>query len=130
SKGDFNMLNKSQMSYLIPSNASYDPHAKYRTEGQIIFPGNWSWGLNRDLYDPSATQPGAPPASGNYENAFFQHLPPGTLNWPDFPYEVFKELAQSHGRYYSTDAAGNIYRNGIETSANRVDFLTEFGVPD
>ncbi len=41
-------------------------------------------------------------------------------------YQEFKDQAIAHGRYYSTDAAGNIYKDGIEDSAHRVDFVTEF----
>jgi hypothetical protein len=132
-KGDFNMLNKSQMDYLVPGSSGYDAFAKYRSEGTITFPSNWTWGIGKDLYDPSRIMPGAGPAStaasGKY-NAFFQHLPPGSLEWPDFDYQTFKDLAMSHGRYYSTDASGKIYKNGIEDSAHLVDFYTEFTVPD
>ena len=127
-KNDFNMLNKSQLDYLDPSDSNYDPRAKYRSEGQINFPANWQWGENKDLFDPTRSQPGEAPASGDYVDAFYQHLPEGTLEWPDFDYQTFKDLAMSHGRYYSTDAAGNIYRDGIEDAAHQVDFLTEFGV--
>lgn len=130
SKGNFSMLNKSQVGYLSPSASDYDPYAKYRSEATISFPSNWLWGLGNDLYDGTRQTPGAAPASGKYANAFYQHLPPGTLDWPDFDYQTFKDLALAHGRYYSTDAAGNIYKNGIEDAAHRVDFYTEFTVPD
>ncbi|MEN6625498.1 MAG: hypothetical protein ABFD69_04625 [Candidatus Sumerlaeia bacterium] len=129
SKGNFSMLNKSQMDYLIPFNAGYDPYAKYRTEGTVTFPSNWSWGVGKDLYDPTSIRPGNFPASGLYD-AFYQKLPAGTLNWPDFDYQTFKNLAMSHGRYYSTDASGNIYKNGIEDADHIVDFYTEFTVAD
>lgn len=130
SKGNFDMLNRAQMTYLSPSAPDYDPHAKYRCESTIMFPASWSWGLGRDLYDATRTNPGAAPASGTYGAAFEQHLPVGTLTWPDFDYQTFKDQAKSHGRYYSTDAAGNIYRNGIEDGAHLVDFYTEFTVAD
>jgi hypothetical protein len=80
----------------------------------------------------TAQFPGSLPASGNYENAFEQFIPAGTLVWPDFAgkYQVFKDFAQSHGRYYSTDASGNIYRDGIEDAAHLVVFNTEFGDAD
>ncbi|MCE5230420.1 hypothetical protein LLG95_12615 [bacterium] len=129
SKSNFDMLNRSQMGYLVPGSVGYDPYARYRSEGTITFPATWSWGLGADLYDGTRTNPGAAPASGKY-NAFEQRLPSGTLQWPEFDYETFKDLAMSHGRYYTTDAAGNIYRNGIEDAAHKVDFYTEFTVPD
>jgi hypothetical protein len=74
--------------------------------------------------------PGEAPASGNYDHVFEQHLPAGTLSWPELDYQTFKDMALAHGRYYGTDAAGIIYRDGIKDSAHRVDFLTEFGVPN
>lgn len=129
-KGNFNMLNNSQMDYVSAGSTSFDPWAVYRTEGSIIFPNNWHWGNNKDLYDDTRQQPGAAPANGKYAAAFFQHLPAGTLNWPVFDYQTFKDMAMAHGRYYGTDASGNIYKNGIKDSAHRVDFLTEFGVPN
>lgn len=130
SKANFNMLNKSQMDYVAQGSLGYDAWAVYRTEGSIIFPNNWHWGNGQDLYDSTRQQPGLAPASGNYANAFQQHVPPGTLQWPTFDYLTFKNMAKAHGRYYSTDASGNIYRDGIEDTAHRVDFLTEFGVPN
>ncbi len=129
SKGNFNMLNRAQMDYLRPGDPNYDPEAIYRSEGIINFPNNWSWGLNRDLFDTTRARPGAAPASGNFD-AFHHRLPAGTLAWPTFDYQTFKDFAKTHGRYYSTDAAGNIYRDGIEDYAHRVEFQTEFGVPD
>lgn len=129
SKGDFNMLSKSQMGYLATSATDYDPYAKYRTEGSILFDTTWKEGLGKDIYDLSRQTPGAAPASGIYD-AFYQHLPAGTLDWPEFDYQTFKDLARSHGRYYSTDAAGNIYKDGIEDAAHQVDFYTEFTVAD
>jgi hypothetical protein len=129
SRDNFSMLNNSQMDYLVSSNANYDPLARYRTEGQIDFPNNWQWGAGKDLFDPTRVNPGESPASGNYEDAFEQHLPPGTLEWPDLAgqYETYRDIARSHGRYYSTDASGNIYQDGIEDADHLVDFLTEFG---
>jgi hypothetical protein len=126
SQNTFEMLNKSQMDYLIPWSINYDPWAKYRTESNIGFNSTWSLGTGADLYDLSRRFPGALPASGVYANAFEQHIPAGTLQWPNFDYLEFKQMAMSHGRYYSTDAAGVIYKNG--DPARPVDFLTEFGV--
>lgn len=130
SKNGFSMLNKSQMNYIATGSIGYDPWAVYRTENWIIFPNNWHWGSGSDLYDPTRQQPGAAPASGQFASAFFQRLPAGTLTWPTFDYQTFKDMAKAHGRYYSTDAGGNIYKSGIEDSAHRVGFLTEFGVPN
>jgi hypothetical protein len=61
---------------------------------------------------------------------FYQGVPAASFpaEWPQFDYATFKQLALAHGRYYSTDASGNIYRDGIEDNAHRIDFLTEFGV--
>jgi hypothetical protein len=119
------MLGKSQMDYLIPGSPGYDRFAKYRTEGKINFDPNWKDQLGGDIYDQSRQNPGAAPASGRYD-AFSQYLPPGTLSWPQFDYQTFKDQAMAHGRYYTTDAAGNIYKNGT----TRVDFYTEFTVQD
>lgn len=133
SKGDFNMLSKSQCNHLDSTSGQYDPWAKYRTEGQIMFPTTWKSGTGQDIYEETTrTYPGAEPASGNYANAFEQFLPSGTLEWPDFlvQYDTFKELAISHGRYYSTDAAGNIYRDGVEDADHLVDFVEEFESED
>ena len=133
SKLNFNMINLSQADYLNKTNPGYDPWAKYRTESQILFPSTWKSGLGKDLYqETTRTNPGATPASGQYENAFEQFIPPGALQWPDLlsQYDEFKNLALSHGRYYSTDAAGNIYKDGVEDPAHKVDFITEFEKAD
>lgn len=119
SKYNFTMLNKSQMNYL-----SGDAWAKWRTEGVISFPNNWTDGADYDD-SPPTQQPGL----GAYQNLFYHRLPAGSLPWPVFDYYNFKDMALSHGRYYSTDLAGNIYRDGIEDVAHKVgDFLTEFGI--
>lgn len=132
SQNDFEMLNKSQMSYLVPGDANYDADAIYRTEGQFNFPANWQWGNNKDLFDAAQIQPGLAPASGDYAAAFYQHLPAATLDFPDLAaeYQSFKDLALANGRYYSTDAAGNIYEDGIEDPSHEIDFTLEFSVAD
>lgn len=129
-KNTFDMLNKSQMKYLDPGRSDHDPWAIYRSEANIDFPSNWKWGKNKDLYDPDREQPGLAPASGDYADAFFQYQPEGALAWPEFDYDAFKDHAMANGRYYSTDSAGNIYRDGIEDAAHRVDFKTEFELDD
>lgn len=119
SKNSFNMVNESQLGYL-----SGDAWAKWRCEGIINFAGGgWNNGSDYDD-DPPTTQPGL----GAYSNVFYHRLAAGTLQWPVFDYKTFKDMALSHGRYYSTDAAGNIYRDGIEDAAHKIDFLTEFGI--
>lgn len=132
SKNDFDMdVSPNNMSYLTD-----DPLAVYRTEQQVNFSNNWKVGNNPnrdDLYDASADYPGLFPGNdGDFKDNFVQNVPPGTLDWPDFlsEYQTFKDLALSSGRYYSTDSSGNIYRDGIESPANEVDFLTEFGYAD
>jgi len=37
-------------------------------------------------------------------------------------------MAITHGCYYSTDASGTIYKDGVEDEAHEVDFMTEFGI--
>ncbi len=61
-----------------------------------------------------------------------QFIPAGTLQFPDLlaAYNDFKVAAKQHGRYYGTDAAGNIYLDGIKDAAHLVDFNTEFGNSD
>lgn len=139
SKQPFDFLSKSQCDNLDKTNSAYDPFAKYRTESRLIFGPTWKIynpskpSQGGDVHDVMTAQfPGSPPASGNYENAFEQFIAPGVLQWPDFAgkYADFKSLAKSHGRYYSTDPAGNIYRDGVEDSAHLVDFNTEFSEAD
>ncbi|WP_319588761.1 hypothetical protein [uncultured Desulfobulbus sp.] len=120
SKQTFSVDNKSQYGYL-----SSDPWAKYRTEGTISFPSTWKLGVGKDLDDLTRVQPGLAPASGTYANVFYQHQ---TLTWPVFDYQTFKNQAIKLGRYYGTDASGNIYKGGIKDAAHMVNLLTEFGV--
>ncbi|MBN1903088.1 hypothetical protein JW926_17330 [Candidatus Sumerlaeota bacterium] len=132
-KSDLNMMEKSHASHLDNTSPDHDPWAKYRTEGNIIFPPTWKSGEGKDIYqEDSRMYPGAVPASGNYADAFQQFIPDGVLEWPDFSslYDVLKQFAISHGRYYSTDASGNIYKEGIEDTAHKVDFTGEFEITD
>lgn len=132
SKQNFDVLGKSAMDYVVPSDSNYDEWAKFRTEGQLEFPSSWQWGGGRDLVGPNRDQPGAAPASGEYENAFFQNVPPGTLPWTDTTsfYQIFREMAIARGRYYSTDSSGNVYRDGIEDRDHEVNFMDEFSITD
>lgn len=114
SKDNFDMLNNSQMGY-----TQSDDNVVYRTEGTIDFPNNWSTGGPDPDIDPSLAMPGL----DEWADVFEQFIAPGTLDWPDFAseYQAFKSQAIANGRYYTTDASGNIYLNG-----NVVDFGTEF----
>ena len=139
SKHDFNILSKPQLTSIDSNSVDYDPLAKYRTEGRILFDEESTW----KIYDPSkpskggdvaniytARFPGAAPADGNYVNGFEQFIPEGVLEWPELisKYQAFKTHAIIHGRYYSTDANGNIYRDGVEDQAHLVQFDYEFHV--
>jgi len=134
SKSDFNMLGKPPSLYLDKTDPDYDPFAKYRTEARIIFPSTWKRKkVGQDIWEELTRRyPGDSPASGNFANGFEQFIPPGILQWPDFLslYDEFKEQAKKHGRYYSTDASGNIYKDGVEDADHLVDFDTEFAVAD
>lgn len=131
SKENLDMVGLSHVSYLNKTSPDYDPWAKYRTEGRILFPSTWKSGIGKDIYEETSRMyPGSSPASGNYNNALQQFVPAGALQWPDFHslYNSFKEFALAHGRYYSTDSSGNIYKDGIETIAYKVDFTAEFEI--
>ncbi|MFW5870098.1 MAG: hypothetical protein ACOCVL_00385 [Candidatus Sumerlaeota bacterium] len=141
SKQDFDVLSKSQLDNLDNTDSDYDPYAKYRSEGQLIFDNTWKIfdpgkpKKGGDLHNPdSARWPGDLPTGSvdPYEEAFEQFIPEGVLEWPDFlsEYETFKTQAKSSGRYFSTDASGNIYRDGVETAENIVNFDDEFGDAD
>lgn len=134
----------SQMNY-IHDPANPDPWAKYRSEQLFIFPNNWNLSSTYQsgrLYDsgstsiqsegftlPSADQPGLFPITndGDWADVFYQNVPPGTLDFPDLlsNYTDFKQLAQANGRYYYTDANGNIF-DGNDNPVTH--FLDEFGV--
>ncbi|HUT26291.1 MAG TPA: hypothetical protein VM492_18325 [Sumerlaeia bacterium] len=146
SKLSFDLPGKNDLSYLDNSKASFDQWARYRSEARIVFPADWGVliGLGKKLYDvanPARMYPGriGSPVVANGDFAGFdladdaddpiQHyLPAGTLVWPDWAseYQNFKDLAKLHGRYYSTDGAGNVYIDGVEDAAHLVGFSTEF----
>ena len=133
SSSDFTILNKNQCDHLDNTSGVYDQWAKIRTEGKIVFNATWKVGNNKDVYDPTSSvanyDPGAAPASGDFAGAFETNIPVGQLDWPDLlsEYDTFKTQAIAHGRYYSTDASGNIYRDGVEDAAHLVEFDSEFG---
>jgi hypothetical protein len=97
-----------------------DPWLKYRTEKQIRWDPTWSadtWGKPFHLDDTRVVIDGTnKPADGyvskgvDYSEVFWQNQ---TLEWPDYDYERFKNLAKRKGRYYGTDEFGNLYRDGI-----------------
>ena len=134
SKQNFNILGKPHLDdELDPSRSTYDPFAKYRSEAQLIFDPTWKSGEGKDIYEEDIRRwPAAPPASGTWEATFEQFIPPGVLQWPDFKskYQVFKDHAMAHGRYYTTDASGNIYKGEIKDEAHKVNFDYEFHVED
>lgn len=126
SYNNMSMQPQNQYSYL-----SDDPKAIWRTMGQI---DEWGGGWRVD----TATNPDVLTTQDDmgvvepYLGRFLQNQPESAFPapWPEFDYETFKAMAMSHGRYYTTDAAGQIYRDGIEDAEHQVDFLTEFGVMD
>lgn len=135
-KGNISMESQNQYGYL-----STDPAAIWRTEGLInSWGGGWRvGGANPDI-NPAMMFPNTMGVKNPWRMSadqtnghFYQGVPTGSFpngGWPQFEYTTFKQLALEHGRYYSTDAAGNIYRNGVETASNRIDFMTEFGHTD
>lgn len=135
-KAGFDMLNKSQMTYILDEP---DPLAVWRTEGTMNFPSNWKWGTNsasRDLYSgyldqsvlPIGRRPGLfPDGTGDWQDVFYTHVPEGVLDWPGFAddYQRFKDMALLNDRYYTTNASNQLLKNGVV-----VDFYEEFTVPD
>ncbi len=126
-KGNMGIPARSQMAYLLTGDANYDSKVKYRTEGTLIFPNNWKWGNNKNLFDPTRSDPGATPASGEYAGRFEQKLL-GALNFPQYDYESWKSFARSRNKYYSTNESGDVFKGEIESDETLVrDFLAEFG---
>ncbi|MBN1902138.1 pilus assembly PilX N-terminal domain-containing protein [Candidatus Sumerlaeota bacterium] len=129
SKADFSMLSRPHCTELNHTSEDYDPFAKYRTEAQILFDSTWKSGLNKDIFEETTRRwPGSDPASGEYAASLEQFIPEGVLQWPDLlsQYSAFKNHAKGHGRYYTTDADGNIYKDGIEDEDHLVLFDVEF----
>lgn len=128
SKNNMNMQAQNQYSYL-----STDPNAIFRTEALI---NSWGGGWATSGKDPdvnlAANYPTQMGLKAPWLGHFYQQIPTSNFDtwggWPSMDYSTFKSMALAHGRYYSTDASGNIYKNGIEDNAHLVDFLTEFGV--
>lgn len=142
SKSNFDMVNQSQVNYLDETDDDYDPWAKFRTEAKIVFPNSWSFDNTSPYADDkiymegasgisNLNQPGLKPGmaanasdNGDYSDAFYQNVPVGTLEWPEFAsfYQEFKDYAISHGRYYSTNEDGEI----LNANGDVVDFAEEF----
>lgn len=134
SKTNFDVLNKSQMDYALS-----DPRVVWRTEGAFNFPANWSWSttyksgrlytnfMNQSVL-PGGRRPGLfPTGNGDWKDKFYQNVPAGVLEWPDLAsqYQEFKDMAIANNRYYTTNAANQLLRDG-----EVADFYTEFTVPD
>jgi hypothetical protein len=115
-----------------------DPWLKFRSEQSIEFPTNWGvnkWGVtyhsgtNGDIVDgtnaPCSVAPKNPSIVTDYGNEIFQNQ---TLKWPVYDYATLKKIAQMKGRYYGTDSAGNVYRDGIIDTAHLVNDLTQLNV--
>jgi hypothetical protein len=64
--------------------------------------------------------------NNDYGTEIFQDQ---TLKWPVYDYAALKKIAQMKGRYYGTDASGNVYRDGIKDSAHLVSDLNALNVP-
>jgi hypothetical protein len=127
------MMNLSQM---ISQNQ--DPWLKYKSESSIVFPSNWGatkWGMPTQSISGGTAivgfnQPCALPNTNasirsNYDQMIWQGQ---SLSWPVYDYYAIKDLARRKGHYYSTDAAGNVYRDGIEDADHRVADLRELNV--
>jgi len=135
---DMNVANKSQV-----QTQAQDPWLKYRSERYLVFPSSWGPTKWRDQFNNpkpilagsnTTVDPTNPyPCQGvvtssigtDYGTMMQQNQ---ALRWPSYPYAVLKKIAQMKGRYYSTDAAGNVYRSGIEDASHRVSSLTELNV--
>lgn len=127
-------VNPRNLDWINASSNNYDPYAIYRTEANFTYSNNWdiytggAQYRDFDIYDTTADHPGLfPDGSGDYADAFVQNIPQDTLEWPDFAtnYEAFKQLARTNGRYYTTDARGNIYRGSVQNDDTQIDSFTD-----
>lgn len=126
SAGPVEVPNKSQ----TPTH-SEDPWYKIKTEDMLVFPSNWQTSKWYGADDATAQQPLADEGGkleNDYGEVMYQHQ---DLDLPIYDYQTYKDYAIKRGRYYSTDASGDIYRYGIETDQYRIDsFNDEFSVGD
>jgi len=113
-----------------------DEWLKFRAQGSLEFASNWQvnkWGVpyhaggEGDVVDGTdyPCQGVAYGDIGEYASMMEQNQ---TLDWPNYDYEEVKYLARSKGRYYSTDADGNVYRDGIEDADHLLSDLSELNV--
>ncbi|MBN1866597.1 hypothetical protein JW916_04825 [Candidatus Sumerlaeota bacterium] len=136
SRGAMNVPSKNHVTSMYYDSVKYDGTKllAFRTEGQFDFDSTWKpYGppASQSWFDPTNPTPcdAMPNATdrANFGDVFYQNQ---TLEFPEYPYEFYKNYAIHHGRYYSTDAAGNMYRDGIEDAAHRVtDWESEFDIP-
>ena len=109
-----------------------DPWLKFRSEAKIYFDSTWGvdkWGkpfYTESGHDVVGVLNGAHPPyptdgvvikGVDYTGRTEQFT---TLDWPHYDYNLFKNLAMRKGRYFRTDAAGNLYRDGIIDEAHKV----------
>jgi hypothetical protein len=135
---NMNVANKSQV-----QTQSQDPWLKFRAEGYLVFPNNWGptkwfdqYGILKPILagsdttvDPTNPYPCQGVVTSNIGTDYGTMMQQNqTLRWPSYPYSVLKKIALMKGRYYSTDASGNVYRSGIEDAAHRISSLTELNV--
>jgi hypothetical protein len=102
------------------------------TESHIIMNnGNYADGTINGSVNP------LPPSAPNYYQPWltdmdlykmYQHT---DIDFPQYDYYLYKEFAILKGRYYGTDALGNVYRNGIIDEEHMVaDIDAEIHSPD
>lgn len=132
SKTNFSVPPRNDMAYIT---STPDTLVKYRTEAAFVDWNSWQWSttntsrLYTNFMDQSidatlGRRPGLfPSGQGTWKDVFFQNVPTGVLDWPDFAsqYESFKEIALQNNRYYTTNSSGQILKNG-----EVVDFYSTF----
>jgi len=117
SKGDVTMSSN-------PStyNTTYGPTGAIRSEGNIIFGNSGQWDIPSEVQS-STTITDIWPESGSedirteFAARLYQNQ---TLEFPEYDYAELKQLSQLFGRYYGTDAEGNLYIDGIKDEAHLV----------
>jgi hypothetical protein len=115
-----------QGDYWDYTTGSSDPYRFYPALGSVAISDYTGTGT-------MVTPPTEARATGDYAKALQQFIPSGVLKWPDMAglYSTLKAQAISHGRYYGTDASGNVYRDGVKDAAHLVSsFTAEFQVAD
>lgn len=117
SKEEFPIPSLSELKYI-----ARDKNAAYRSEAGFGF-GDLAW---KEFLVPE-WMTSSTPGAGEFATKFLQFEPEGKLDWPDFQarYSAFQDHARAHGRYYTIDPGGRLFRGPRE-----VDFLEEFGLAD